>query len=181
MKKILFGLLFIFFFNLQNYAQKTLLFLNTNTHKTIEIYEGQTLSVQYRGYNNQIYHFKNIVSEINDSTILLGNMNEEQPVWIQKLSRKFEPNYRIITIKDIVAFRRITIGRTLGKSLVSSSIALGTIYGMYDLFSKQTLSYAPSILVSFGIGIISTTLNAIILPENPRYKVKEGWVISVRN
>jgi len=52
---------------------------------------------------------------------------------------------------------------------------------MYDLFSKQTLSYAPSILISFGIGIISTSLNAIILPENPKYKVKEGWVISVRN
>ncbi len=181
MKKLLFGYLFLLFFTVQNYAQKTLLFLNTKTNKAIEISEGQTLSVQYRGYNNQIYHFKNIVNEINDSTILLGNRSEEKPIWVQKLTGKFEPNYRIIAIKDIVAFRRITIGRTLAKSLVSSTIALGTIYGMYSLFSKQTLSYAPSILVSFGIGIISTTLNAIILPENPRYKVKEGWVISVRN
>jgi len=181
MKKILFGSLFLLLLSLQSFAQKTLLFLNINTNKTIEIYEGQTLSIQYKGYNNQIYYFKNMVNEINDSTIILGNISEEKPIWAQKLIGKFEPNYRIIAIKDILAFRRIKLGRTLGKSLVSSSIALGTIYGMYSLFSNQSLSYAPSILVSFGIGIISTTLNSIILPENPRYIVKEGWVITVRN
>lgn len=181
MKKLLFGSLFIFFLSVQIFAQKTLLFLNTKTNKTIEICEGQTISVQYRGYNDQIYHFKNMVNEINDSNILLGNISSEQPIWIQKLRGRFEPDFRIIAIKDIVAFRRITLGRTLGKSLVSSTIALGTIYGMYNLLSNQNLSYAPTIFITFGISLISTTLNAIILPENPRYKVKEGWIITVRN
>ena len=181
MKKILFGFLFILFFTSQNFAQKTLLFLNTITNKSIEVYEGQTLSVQYLGYNNQLFHFKNIVTEVNDSNIVLGNISEEQPILVQKLSRKFEPNYRIIAIKDIVAFRRISIGRTLGKSLISTTIALSTVLGMYYVFSNNTLSFAPSIAVSFGVGIISTTLNALILPENPKYKIKEGWIIKVIN
>jgi hypothetical protein len=165
----------------QNFAQKTLLFLNTNTHKTIEVSEGQTLSVQYRGYNNQIYHFKNMVSLINDSTILLGNISEEQPAWSQKLSRKFEPNYRIIAIKDIVTFRRITIGRSLGKSLLTTSVMLGTFFGTIDLFRNNQLGTWQTALLSLGIGISTSVVNAIILPENPKYKVKEGWVISVRN
>jgi hypothetical protein len=181
MKKLILGCLFTFFLSEQNFAQKSLLFLNTKTNKSIEICEGQTISVQYRGYNTQIYHIKNIVNEINDSNILIGNISMEQPVWVQKLRGKFEPDFRIIAIKDIVAFRRITVGRTLAKSLVSSSMALVTIYGMYSLISKQNLSYAPTIFISLGISLISTTLNAIILPENPRYKVNEGWIITVRN
>jgi hypothetical protein len=181
MKKLLFGCLFLLFFTVQNFAQKTLLFLNTNTHKTIEVSEGQTLSVQYRGYNNQIYHFKNMVSLINDSTILLGNISEEQPAWSQKLSRKFEPNYRIIAIKDIVTFRRITIGRSLGKSLLTTSVMLGTFFGTIDLFRNNQLGTWQTALLSLGIGISTSVVNAIILPENPKYKVKEGWVISVRN
>jgi hypothetical protein len=181
MKKIPFGFLLILLFTNQIFAQKSLLFLNTKTNKTIEVYEGQTLSVQYRGYHNQIYHFKNIVSEINDSTILLGNMSEEQPIWAQKLSGKFEPNYRIIAIKDIVSFRRITLGRILEKSLVSTSIALSTVFGMYYLFSNNNSNYALSILVSLGIGITSSTLNSFILPENPVHKLKEGWVVTVRD
>jgi len=181
MKKILLGCLFILLFTVQNFAQKTLLFLNTKTNKAIEVSEGQTLSVQYRGYNNQIYHFKNIVSEINDSTILLGNMSEEQPAWSQKLSRKFEPNYRIIAIKDIVTFRRITIGRSLGKSLLTTSIMLGTFFGTIDLFRNNQLGTLQTAFLSIGIGITTSVVNAIILPENPKYKVNEGWVITVRN
>lgn len=181
MKKILFGCLFIFFLSVQNFAQKTLLFLNTNTHKTIEICEGQTLSVQYIGYNNQIFHFKNIVSQINDSIILLGNMSEEQPVWAQKLSRKFEPNYRIIAIKDIVAFRRITVGRSLGKSLLNTSVMLGTFFGTIDLFRNNQLTTWQTALLSLGIGMATSVINAFVLPENPENLMKKGWVFTVRN
>ena len=181
MKKILFGCLFILIFTVQNFAQKTLLFLNTNTHKTIEICEGQTLSVQYIGYNNQIYHFKNIVSQINDSIILLGNMSEEKSVWSQKLTGKFEPNYRIIAIKDIVAFRRITIGRSLGKSLLTTSVMLGEFFGTIDLFRNNQLGTWQTAFLSLGIFITTSVVNAIVLPENPKYKVNEGWVITVRN
>ena len=181
MKKILFGFLFALLFTVQIFAQKTLLFLNTKTNKTIEVYEGQTLSVQYRGYHNQIYHFKNIVSEINDSTILLGNMSEEQPVWIQKLSRKFEPSYRIIAIRDIVGFRRITIGRSLGKSLLTTTVMLSTFFGTIDLFRNNQLGTWQTAFISLGIGITTSVVNAIVLPENSRYKVKEGWVVTVRD
>jgi hypothetical protein len=121
------------------------------------------------------------VSLINDSTILLGNISEEQPAWSQKLSRKFEPNYRIIAIKDIVTFRRITIGRSLGKSLLTTSVMLGTFFGTIDLFRNNQLGTWQTALLSLGIGISTSVVNAIILPENPKYKVKEGWVISVRN
>ena len=181
MKKILFGCLFILFFNAQNYAQKTLLFLNTKTNKAIEVSEGQTLSVQYRGYNNQIYHFKNMVSEINDSTILLGNMSEEQPAWSQKLSRKFEPNYRIIAIKDIVTFRRITIGRSLGKSLLTTSVMLGEFFGTIDLFRNNQLGTWETVTLSLGIGLATSLINAFVLPDYPKNKIKDGWIITVRD
>jgi hypothetical protein len=181
MKKILFGCLFLLLFSLQNFAQKTLLFLNTNTHKTIEIFEGQTLSVQYIGYNNQIYHFKNIVSQINDSIILLGNISEEQPIWAQKLNRKFEPNYRIIAIKDIIAFRRITTGRSLGKSLLTTSVVLGTFFGTIDLFRNNQLATWQTALLSLGISMATSVINAFVLPENPENLMKKGWVFTVRN
>lgn len=181
MKKIPFGLLMILFFTNQIFAQKSLLFLNTKTNKTIEVSEGQTISIQYQGYNNQVYHYKNLVTEINDSTIVLGNIADEPAVWIQKLSKKFEPNYRIVAIKDIVAFRRITVGRQMAKNLISTSITVGTIFLGIDLFQYSKYTFGQNLLISLGFGLVSSTLNAFILPENPKYKIINEWVITVKN
>jgi len=181
MKKIPYGFLVIIFFTNQIFAQKSLLFLNIKTGVTIEVSEGQTLSIQYRGYNNQLYHYKNTVTEINDSSIVLGNIDDEPKVWIQKLSKKYESNYRIVAIKDIVAFRRITAGRILVKSLVSTTLSIGSIIAFYGIINNSKGNYFQPFLLSIGIGIGTSILNSFILPDNPKNKIKNDWVITVRN
>jgi hypothetical protein len=181
MKKNLLSVIIILLFSCQVFAQKSLIFLNTNTNETIEVSVGQTLSIKFKGYNNQLFYVKNIVTEINDSNIVLGNEAVEPPVWAQKLSKKFEPNYRVVDIKDIVAFRRITAGRTLGKSLLTSSIMLGTFFGTIDLFRNTQLGTWQTVFLSIGIGMATSVVNAFVLPENPKNLMKKGWVITVRN
>ncbi len=180
MKKLLFTTICIITIYGKIFSQNSLLFLNTKTNKTIEVIQGQTLSIQYKGYNNQIYYYKNTVTEINDSTIVLGQPSIELPVWAQKLSKKFEPNYRTINIKDIISFRRITAGRTLGKSLIGSTLAIGTALVSYNLFRDAGTTAFNSILISFGLSFGMTAINAFILPENPANKISDNWVITVR-
>jgi hypothetical protein len=181
MKKTLLNVIIIFLFCSQIFAQKSLIFLNTKTNETIEVSVGQTLSIKFKGYNNQLFYVKNIVTEISDSNIVLGHEADEPPVWTQKLSKKFEPNYRVVDIKDIVAFRRITAGRTLGKSLLSSTIMLGTFFGTIDLFRNTQLETWQTVLISIGIGTATSVINAFVLPENPKNKISDNWLITVRN
>jgi len=163
------------------FGQRSLLFLNTKTNKTIEVSLGQTLSIQYIGYNNQIYHFKNIVSDLNDSVIVLGNPTGNLPLWVQKLNKNYEPNYKIVNIKDIVSFRKITPGRLLAKSLITTSVSFGTFLLSYNLFRDAGTTPLNSILISIGLGATSSVLNAFILPDNPNNKISDNWVISTRN
>jgi hypothetical protein len=181
MKKTLLNVIIIFLFCSQIFAQKSLIFLNTKTNETIEVSVGQTLSIKFKGYNNQLFYVKNIVTEISDSNIVLGHEADEPPVWAQKLSKKFEPNYRVVDIKDIVAFRRITAGRTLRKSFLSSTIMLGTFFGTIDLFRNTQLETWQTVLLSLGIGMATSVVNAFVLPENPKNKISDNWVITVRN
>lgn len=181
MKKTLLSVIIILLFCCQIFAQKSLIFLNTKTNETIEVSVGQTLSIKFKGYNNQIFYVKNIVTEISDSNIVLGHETDEPPVWAQKLSKKFEPNYRVVDIKDIVAFKRITAGRTLGKSFLSSTIMLGTFFGTIDLFRNTQLETWQTVFLSLGIGMATSVINAFVLPENPKNKISDNWVITVRN
>jgi hypothetical protein len=171
----------LLFFTNNIFAQKSMLFFNTKLLKTIEVAEGNTISIQYKGYNNQIFHTKNIVTEINDSSIVLGHISSDLPIWIQKLSKKFEPNFRIILIKDIVAFRKMSNGRLIGKNLLSTSLTVGVFVATYDLFKNGGLSPLQSIFVSIGIGFGNTLVNAFVLPENPINKISDNWVITVKN
>ncbi len=180
MKKILLTIICIIAIYGNIFSQNSLLFLNTKTNTTIEVTLGQTLSIQYKGYNNEIYYYKNTVTEINDSNIVLGYPSNELPVWAQKLSKKFEPNYRTINTKDIISFRRITAGRTLGKSLITTSISLGTYITSFNLLRNSGLTELEYIFISIGLGVVTTSLNAFILPENPKYKISDNWVITVK-
>ncbi|MES2380111.1 MAG: hypothetical protein V4538_03660 [Bacteroidota bacterium] len=162
------------------YAQKTIRFINTRSNEVIEASIGQTLSVQYLAYNNQLFHHKNVITDITDSSITLGNINEPQIEWVQKLSGKYDASYRIILLKDIVSFRRITTGRTIAKSLLSTSILVATYVGGIDLFRYNKIGFWETLGISVGIGLTTTLITAFILPENPKYKLADGWVILVK-
>lgn len=162
------------------YAQKTVRFINTRSHEVIEASIGQTLSVQYLAYNNQLFHFKNVITDITDSSITLGVINDTQVEWVQKLSGKYDAPYRIILLKDIVSFRRITAGRIIAKSLLSTSILVATYVGCIDLFRYNKISFWETLGISIGIGVTTTAITAFVLPENPKYKLADGWVIIVK-
>lgn len=180
MKKLLFTTFSFFAIYSFVFSQNSLLFLNTKTNKTFEVSLGQTLSIQYVGYNNQIYHVKNIVTDVNDSVIVLGNPTSNLPLWVQKLNKNYEPNYKIVNIKDIVSFRKITPGRLLAKSLITTSVSFGTFLLSYNLFRDAGTTPLNSILISIGLGATSSLLNAFILPDNPNNKISDNWVITVR-
>lgn len=162
------------------YAQKTIRFINTRSNQVIEACIGQTLSVQYLAYNNQLFHHKNVITDITDSSITLGTVNDTQIEWVQKLSGKYEANYRIILLKDIVSFRRITAGRIIAKSLLSTSVLVATYIGGIDLFRYNKIGIWETLGISIGIGLTTTLINGFVLPENPKYKLTDGWVIMVK-
>ncbi len=176
-----FLLLFLLYFTaIGLYAQKTVRFINTRSHEVIEASIGQTLSVQYLAYNNQLFHFKNVITDITDSSITLGTINDTQIEWVQKLSGKYDATYRIILLKDIVSFRRVTAGRIIAKSLLSTSILVATYVGGIDLFRYNKIGFWETLGISIGIGITTTAITAFTLPENPKYKLADGWVVIVK-
>lgn len=179
-KSFLFIFLFLFI-DTGLYAQKTIRFIHARSHKVIEACVGQTLSVQYLAYNNQLFHYKSIITDITDSSITLGTINDNaQPEWVQKLSGKYDASYRIILLKDIVSFRRITAGRIIAKSLLSTSILVATYVGGIDLFRYNKIGFWETLGVSVGIGVGTALITAFVLPENPKYKLADGWIIMVK-
>jgi hypothetical protein len=161
----------------QSFGQKTLRFINSKLTKVIEVEVGQTLSVQYVAYNNQLFYSKNIITDITDSSITLGTVNDESIAWVQKLTGKYDASYRIIMLKDIVGFRKISQGRTIGKSFLSTGVFVATYIGTLDLFRYNNLGFWPTLGASMAIAFGTTVIGAFILPENPQYKMKDGWLV----
>lgn len=161
----------------QSFAQKTLRFINSKLTKVIEVEVGQTLSVQYVAYNNQLFFCRDIVTDITDSSVTLGNINEPSLPWIQKLTDKHDAPYKVIMLKDIVGFRKISQGRTIGKSAISTGIFIAAYLATLDLFLNTNLGFWPTIGISMGFTLGATVANSFILPENPKYKMKDGWLV----
>lgn len=174
------SLLIIFIFMvLASHSQNQLLnIVNSQTGKIIKVNQGDRMTIQYHGYNGQLSFVKDEVTGADDSCIYLGRSYEATS---EKLSQRLQKNGRgyqhIIKFRDIVQFRRESMGRTL---LKSSVLGLPIAFGSYLLVSDylkyhQSASSFEQFFVVSAIGLGSVSLPKLLLPENLKHKVGNEW------
>ena len=170
-------ILLIIVIPLASIGQNVLVFTNSKLNKVIEVKAGQFLSVRYNGYLGQPEFFKNVVTEITDSTILLGI----QPELISPVlkNRNIPGSGKVIRITDISAFRRMRIGRQLLKSMSILGLAVGDYFLLSHLFRNVKISSGSAFLISLGAGIGGKIFIDLLYPESPKFNMSEGWQVSV--
>lgn len=173
------GFIFFFIFFCGQIFAQTLVFLHTQSGKKIELEIGQTLSVQYRGYMGQVYTEKNVLTEINDSMITIGYPPETGNAFFNKALEQSGQVYRHIFIRDIVAFRRITLARTLIKQTLTLGAFVGSYFLLSEVYSNKNLSNLQAFGISLGVGIGTSLLIQALFPESPKYKMSQGWTAGV--
>ncbi len=171
--------LMMFMLGLTLAAQPRLFFMNKQLNKMVEVFPGQQVCLLYNGYLNQQEFAKNIVTEITDSTITLGHDPDMMGNFGQKMARKQAlktgSSYKIIRIKDIRGFRRITAGRQLLKTATQSASIVGLFFLVSGVYQSDHISSWNAFFISFGSGIATTTIINALFPENIRYLMKDGW------
>jgi hypothetical protein len=165
----------------QQIHAQSLLLMNQELNKVIQVVPGNLLAVSYKGYNGLTEFVKLTVTDISDSTITLG----VDPNRVRLLQHKHDGpmlnTYKVIKISDIVAFRRMTFGRRLLKTSLSVATYVGTFVLMVELVKNPSISPAEAYFISLGAGIGSMLLLDAALPETTRYRMSEGWQWRVVN
>ena len=171
--------LFLFLgFSMLCFAQKRLLFYNTQTLKTVELKEGHRASILYVGYNNQIEFITHTVSQITDSTITIGiDMNTFFPN--RKPGQSLRMAYKVIRVEDIIGFRRMTLGRQWAKIGVSVAGIVGSFYFLHGVYNNPSISNGSAFFISLGTGFGLLAINQLLFPENIKYYFKDGWRVKV--
>jgi hypothetical protein len=82
-----------------------------------------------------------------------------------------------ILFKDIIAFRRISVGRKLLKSTLNIAAITGFAFLLSENYGKEKTSFGQSFLYSLAGGISISLLINLTLPENPKYKMEDGWQV----
>jgi hypothetical protein len=159
-------------------GQNSLIFLNPSQGKLIKAKEGDILSIRYKGYLGQTEYFKNTLTEIKDSSFVLG-----VPIFREhggNLGNGMDQPFQCKEIRyiDVVAFRRAGIGRNVLKSTLTLGVAVGSVLLFDKLYQKNQVSTFAKIGVSIGVGISLNYLINLALPEKPNHKMTDGWQIN---
>lgn len=165
-------LLFLLVFNLVSITssgQNVILFMNTKSGVVLKAKPGDQISVLYKGYLGQTEYYKHTLFEIKDSTFILGNPLQG------KGSQSLLPAYKEIKYSDVIAFRRMGIGRTLLKSTLSLGAAIGTLLVLDRLYTNNQVNNFAKIGISMGVGLGLRFGIDALLPEKPKYFIKDGW------
>ncbi len=162
-------------------AQKSLLFFNTQANKTIQVKVGHRASILYKGYLGQLEFAKETVTDITDSTIVLGiNLAETMPRLAPKPGKSTRLTYKVIRINDIVGFRRMTLGRQFVRLTLTAAGLVGT-FVVFNQAKIQGFTSFNASLITFGAGLGFLWINNLILPENIKYYMESGWQVKVLN
>jgi hypothetical protein len=184
MRKVLLIINFSFIVFIARSQNQLVNIVNSHSGKIIMVKLGDRMTIQYLGYNGQLSFVKDEVTGADDSCIYLGRSYE---VVSDKLSQRLQKNGRgyqsIIKYKDIVQFRRESMGRNL---LKSSVLGLPIAFGSYLLVSdylkyNQSASSFEQFLVVSAIGLTSVSLPKLLLPENLKHKVGNEWTFVPKN
>ena len=170
-------LVLFFFFTFALFAQNSILFINASEGKIIKAKVGDQLSISYRGYLGQTETFLNTLTQVNDSTFVLGKIETNTKQFFGKTSNK-PIAYKEIKYSDVIAFRRSSPGRVILKATLTLATAVGSILLLDRLNESSELSDFGKIGVSLGIGLGINMLTNLAMPDNPKYKLSDGWQIN---
>lgn len=159
-------------------AQVLLNFNHPESGKKIPVRSGTTLSIAYRGYLGQTEYFKSTLSVAGDSTLILGNpLIQERYLGDSKLKQALTS--KEVRYSDLIAFRRISLGRMILKSTLSVGALVGSFVLLGDLYRNSDYTDLQKFGISIGSGLGVNVLIQLLLPENPKYKMEDGWEISI--
>jgi hypothetical protein len=178
MRKLTF-LSFLVCMSLFCFAQKSLLFYHIQTLRTIELKVGHKATILYKGYLGQAEFISQVVTEISDSTITLGT-DAQSFFASQKPGKNIKQVHKVIRISDITGFRRMTIGRQLGKAGLSIAGVVGSIYLLPYVYGSGA-GKGTAFFISFASGLTILGINQLVFPENIKYYFKDGWEAKVVN
>lgn len=133
----------------------------------------------YTGYQNQTELFNQIVTDITDSTIVLGMNLADAESNKKRIGRSMKTKFKVIKIADITGFRRITLGRQLAKSAVGIGLLVGSVVLLQSVYNAPNLDATTDFLLSMGIGFTVFGVQSVILPENIKYYMADGWKATV--
>jgi hypothetical protein len=179
MKKSLLLLLLSFVLSFRLQAQ-VLEFYHAESKKTITIRTGQAIALTYKGYNGQLEFIKQTVTEITDSTLVLG-LNYSR-FNIKSVNKGPLVNmHKIVKLQDIQGFRRMTLGRQLLKSGLSIGAVIGSYTFLYRISNNSNYTPGEVLLISIGVAFGSKILLDKIMPENTKFEMKDGWTYRIIN
>lgn len=170
-------LVLFYFFTCALFAQNSILFINGNEGKIIKAKVGDQLSISYRGYLGQTESFISTLTQINDSTFVLGTIQTNKKQLFGKTSNKANTS-KEIKYSDVIAFRRSGPGRVILKATLTLATAIGSILLLDKLNETSELSDFGKIGFSLGIGLGINMLTNLALPDHPKYKTSDGWQIN---
>ncbi|TAE87292.1 MAG: hypothetical protein EAY81_04320 [Bacteroidetes bacterium] len=167
---------FFFFFLVHSFCvfAQELAFINKAQNKVITVQVGNKLHLAYRGYYNQLEYSANLVLEITDSTITLGNKLFSTDR--NRLNHKIN-QYKTIRIKDIVAFRKRSSGAEIAKNLIQIGTIVGSAIVLTGIYSTSNISPGNALLLSIGTGLSINFGIRGLFPENAKFFIKDGWEI----
>ena len=167
--------LFFLFIGIFAFAQE-LVFKNSNG-KSIHLKKGDQFSVFYKGYLGQKQYSNHDFLYKTDSSIVVGvaakPINQKVADYLLMKGQL----QKEILYKDIIAFRRISAGRKLLKSTLNIAAIIGFTFLLSENYGNEKTSFGQSFLYSLAGGISISLLINLALPENPKYKMEDGWQV----
>jgi len=175
-KKLYITILYVVFMSISDVsAQGEINFINAGKNKIIKVQTGNELIVLYKGYLGQTEYIKQVLLYTSDSSLVVGNVMSLLTSSEKAKLMGNEP--KEILFKDIIAFRKITIGRAIVKSLVTSGMAFGSYFLLRDIYRQNQISTLGAFGISLGVGVGSTMLITNIFSDKPKYFINQGWNI----
>jgi len=175
--KVIFFATILLGFCTELHAQE-LVFINKKTGKTIKAKIGDQLALIYTGYRNQDEFYSQDIFDITDSSVFLGSDTRFAHPGLRKNFEKNGPSYKEILLKDFIRFRRISIGRKMLKQTIRLGTVIGTFFLISELIDKNNISRGQQFFISLGIGFGASYLINLALPENPKYEINDGWIVT---
>lgn len=154
---------------------QTLLFMNQQTNQVVKVVPGNLLSLSYTGYNGVTEFVKLTVTDINDSCVVLGVDPSRIALLGSKSDGPILNTYKVVKIRDIVAFRRISVGRRVLKSSLRIAAYVGTFLLVTELIKNNSVSTLETYFISLGAGLGGVGAIEFLLPDKTKYRIKNGW------
>lgn len=158
-------------------AQPLLEFYQPSTGKVIPVKAGDQLSISYRGYLGQTELFKSALTQVTDSSVILGlGLLKPERVDDEKVRQALMS--KEILLSDIIAFRRMSTGRVLLKSVLTTGAVVGSVLLLSDLYRNSDYTDLQKLGISVGTGIGINIAIQMLLPEHPKYRMSGGnWKV----